>query len=212
MHLSRKLIIGAAVAATGTLGLGTAALANGGTHSLATVAATTSTSWHLPTAYRPISADAPFDTPIRSATCAPWPAVAARPGTDYGHLPRWAHGRGGSVILREDRVNLHRVYERRYCYTNVNPRLHNYRLDPRATFTVSAGNYQRMTGRQPASWTGHYRVTRQQFLSSFNVRPNHDGWYLKYSSVYRLGFDRTHTRVVRIDEVDASWQYGSCSC
>jgi hypothetical protein len=217
MRRSRKLIIGAAVAAAGTLGLGTAALATGGTHRLGTVAtttvaATTGTSWQLPVAYRPISADAPFDTPIRSTTCAPWPAVATRPGTDYAHLPRWAHGRYGAAILREDRVNLHRVYGDRYCYTNINPRLHNYRLDPRATITVSAGNYYRMTGRQPANWARHYRVSRQQFLDSYHVRPNQDGWYQRYSSVYRLSFDRTGTRVVRIDEVEAGWQYGTCGC
>jgi hypothetical protein len=211
MRLSRKLIIGAAVAAVGTLGLGTAAVATSGTHSLGTAAATTGAHW-LPIAYRPISADAPFDTPIRSTTCAPWPAVAARAGTDYGHLPRWGHGRGGSVILREDRVTLHRVDANEYCYTNVNSRLRNYLLDPRATVTVSADNYLRMTGRQPADWTRQYRVSRQQFLDSYRVRPNENGWYQRYASVYRLGFDRTGTRVVRIDEVDAGWQYGRCGC
>lgn len=198
MRLSRTLIICSVIAGTATVGLGTAAFATGGTS--------------LPIAYRPISADAPFDTPVQNATCAPWPKVAPARGTDFGHLPRWAHGRYGTVILREDRVDLHRVSARQHCYTNVNPRIRSYTLNRNAVVTVLADNYYRITDREGGATSGRYRVTRQQFLDSYNVTANSGGWFYRYASVYRLTFDRTGTRIVRIDQVEAGWRYGSCGC
>ena len=201
MRLSRTIVISTAVAAcaAATVGLGTAASATGSRQL-------------VPIAYRPISADAPFDTPVQNATCAPWPKLAPPRGTDYGHLPRWAHGRNGTVIFREDRVDLHRVTAGRHCYTNVNPRLRNYVLAPDAAVTVLAGTYYRITDREGGDVSGRYRVTRQQFLDSYNVSAHSSGGYDRYTSVYRLTFDRTGTRIVRIDEVEADWRYGACGC
>jgi hypothetical protein len=201
MRLSRTLIISTAVAAcaaaAATLGLGTAASAAG-------------SGQQIPVAYRPISADAPFDTLVQSATCAPWPKLVPRRGTDYGHLPRWARGAGGAVVLRVDRVDLHSV-SAEHCYTNVNPRIRSYLLDRNAVVTVRYSNYTRMA-HQEGRGAGPFRVSRQQFLDSFNTRP--DSWerYLKYTSVYRLTFDRTGTRILRVDEVEADWHYGRCGC
>ena len=104
---------------------------------------------------RPISADAPYDSPFTNSGSLRLPAVAARAGTDYGHLPRWKHFADGRVLLREDRVTLRRSPDPGFIrYTNVNPRLRSYWLDRDVVIRVGIENYQRMTGHYPGTGSG----------------------------------------------------------
>jgi hypothetical protein len=198
MHMSRKLVIGVVAAAAAAVGIGTAASAAGG--STTAVAAP----------YRPISPDAPFDSQLQNVTCAVWPTSAPPAGTVYAHLPRWANGAGGTVILREDKVDVHRADGSQWCYTNTNPLIRNYTLDPHVVIRVYQPNYIRMTGRTVPGYVLR-QVSRQQFLNSYNPKDEYQR-YLRYATVYRLGLDRTGTRIVRIDEVNINWRYGTCGC
>ena len=104
---------------------------------------------------RPISADAPYDSPFTNSGSLQLRAIAARPGTDYGHLPRWKHFTDGRVLLREDRVTLRQPPDPGFIrYTNVNPRLRSYWLDRDVVIRVGIENYERMTGRYPEPGTG----------------------------------------------------------
>ncbi|HSV65768.1 MAG TPA: hypothetical protein VLJ59_07670 [Mycobacteriales bacterium] len=209
MRLSHKLIVSTIIAAT-TVGVGSAAFASSSGTGLAAFASGGQPAVAAP--YRPISADAPYDNLLRNVTCAVWPKVTPAAHTDYGHLPRWAHGPNSTVILREDRVDLHRVYSSQGCYTNVNPMIRSYRLAPNAAIRVLGANYNRMTGRHPSENPARrYAVTRQQFLNSFNTKKDSYQHYLRYASVYKLTFDRSR-QVVGVTEVNASWRYGTCGC
>jgi hypothetical protein len=151
---------------------------------------------------RPISPDAPFDTPEWNEYRTGYPAVLPARGTDYGHLPRWKHFADGRVLLREDRVTLRRQpYSSYFTYTNVNPLIRSYWLDRAAVILVGYQNYVRMTGDYKAGGTELYRVGRQRFLDSFNTGGNEAFRALKYRSVYRLTFDRTHTHIRKIEEM-----------
>ena len=150
---------------------------------------------------RPISVDAPYDSPFTNSGSLTLPAVAARPGTDYGHLPRWKHFAAGRVLLREDRVTLRRSPDPSFIrYTNVNPRLRSYWLDRDVVIRVGVENYQRMTGHYPGTGPELNRVSRQQFLDSFHTD---NSWEraLKYRAVYRLTFDASHTHLRAIEEL-----------
>jgi hypothetical protein len=149
----------------------------------------------------PISHDAPYDTPATNRWPLTLPAREPGAGADHGHLPRWKQYPDGRVLLREDRVTVRVPPEDTgyLTYSNVNPRLRSYWLDPAATITVGNDQYLRMTGRSSAD--PQNAVTRQQFLDSFNTHGNQFDDYLKYRAVYRLTFDAGHTRVVRITEV-----------
>jgi hypothetical protein len=150
---------------------------------------------------RAISADAPFDSPFTNSGSLHLPAVAARSGTDYGHLPRWKHFADGRVLLREDRVTLRRSPDPSFIrYTNVNPRLRSYWLDRDVVIRVGVENYQRMTGHYPGTGTELNRVGRQQFLDSFQTDNSWERW-LKYGAVYRLTFDASHTHLRAIEEL-----------
>lgn len=152
-----------------------------------------------PNPNRPISADAPFDTPARNAAMARFPVIPARAGTDYGHLPRWKKYSGGRALLREDRVTLRRLPGPAVEYTNTNPLIRSYWLDRDAAILVGATNYRRMTGRNaPATLA---RVSRAQFLDSFDTRSNAFDRMVKYRSTYRLTFDASHTHIRKIEEV-----------
>jgi hypothetical protein len=161
------------------------------------------------TSSTPISPDAPYDTPAQNARWAHLPKVAPARGTDHGHLPRWKHFADGRVLLREDRVDLRQFpppnRPGRYQYTNVNPLIRSYWLDPAVTITVSRANYVRMTGRQPSQTADRGRVTRQQFLDSFNTKSRRYDPFLRYAAVYKITFDRSHTHIRRIDEVFISY-------
>jgi hypothetical protein len=149
---------------------------------------------------RPISADAPYDSPFTNSGSLLLPAVAARPGTDYGHLPRWKHFADGRVLLREDRVTLRRSPDPGFIrYTNVNPRLRSYWLDPDVVIRVG-DNYARMTGHSAKPGTVLNRVSRQQFLDSFHTDSSWER-ALKYRTVYRLTFDASHTHLRAIEEL-----------
>jgi hypothetical protein len=186
----------AALAAAGALagGLATAPAASACDSYAAAVAAARS--------HPPISADAPFDTIAWNAPMSRYPAIRPSAGTDLGHLPRWKHFADGRVLLREDRVTLRLVPgSHSRGYTNVNPRIRSYWLDPDAPILAGPANYHRMTGRTPSGTVATYPVGRQQFLDSFNTG-GHDWFrFLKYKSVYRLTFDRSHTHIRRIVEV-----------
>jgi hypothetical protein len=152
---------------------------------------------------RPISADAPFDTPARNGANAHLPVVVAPWGTDFGHLPRWKKYPNGRALLREDRVTVRRQGREFYLsWTNVNPRLRSYWLDTDAKILVRGYNYLRMTGKSP---TGNFEalrpVSRRQFLYSFNTRGSQSARYVKYRSVYKLTFDRSLTHVRKIEEL-----------
>jgi hypothetical protein len=150
---------------------------------------------------RPISADAPYDSPFTNSGSLRLPAVAARLGTDYGHLPRWKHFADGRVLLREDRVTVRRSPDPSFIrYTNVNPRLRSYWLDRDVVIRVGIENYQRMTGHYPGTGTELNRVGRQQFLDSFHTDNSWKRW-LKYRAVYRLTFDASHTHLRAIEEL-----------
>jgi hypothetical protein len=150
---------------------------------------------------RPISADAPYDSPFTNSGSLRLPAVAARPGTDYGHLPRWKHFADGRVLLREDRVTLRRSPDPSFIrYTNVNPRLRSYWIDRDVVIRVGIENYERMTGHDPGTGTELNRVSRQQFLDSFHTDTSGER-ALKYRAVYRLTFDASHTHLRAIDEL-----------
>jgi hypothetical protein len=152
---------------------------------------------------RPISADAPYDSPFTNSGSLRLPAVTARPGTDYGHLPRWKHYADGRVLLREDRVTLRRSPDPLFIrYTNVNPRLRSYWLDRDVVIRVRTENYDRMTGHAPGPGPELRRVSRQQFLDSFHTDSSFER-LLKYRAVYRLTFDASHTHVRAIEELPA---------
>ncbi len=210
MRLSHHLVIATAVAASAAVGIGTAvaagAAAGVGTAASAGTAAGSAATVAAP--YRPISPDAPFDNQLTNVTCGVWPRVRPPAGADYGHLPRWAHGPNGSVILREDRVDLRRP-DWSHCYSNVNPLIRSYTLDRNVVVSVLGPNYTRMTGRPDNGYSVLHRVSRQQFLDSYNTK---DGYarYLRYHSVYRLTF--SGTRIVRVTEVGVNWRYGVCGC
>ena len=157
----------------------------------------------------PISADAPYDSPASNEWPLTLPAIAPGAGRDFGHLPRWKEYSGGRVLLREDRVTLRRQpQEPGYqLYSNVNPRIRSYWLDPAAAILVYPEQYARMTGRAAPSGEGRHRVTRQQFLDSFNTHGEAWNQWLKYRAVYRLTFDASHTTVVKLEEV---LNYYSC--
>jgi hypothetical protein len=150
---------------------------------------------------RPISADAPYDSPLTNSGSLGLPVVAARPGTDHGHLPRWKHFADGRVLLREDRVTLRRSPDPSFIrYTNVNPRLRSYWLDRDVVIRVRIDNYERMTGHYPAGHAELNRVSRQQFLDSFHTGSPGER-LLKYRAVYRLTFDASHTHLRAIEEL-----------
>jgi hypothetical protein len=150
---------------------------------------------------RPISADAPYDSPFTNSGSLALPAVAARAGTDYGHLPRWKHFADGRVLLREDRVTLRRSPDPGFIrYTNVNPRLRSYWLDRDVVIRVGIENFERMTGDYPKPGAELNRVSRQQFLDSFHTDSAGDR-ALKYRAVYRLTFDPSHTHLRAIEEL-----------
>ena len=153
---------------------------------------------------RPISKDAPYDSPATNAPYAALRKIAPPPGTDFGHLPRWKKYSGGRVLLREDRVDVRLMKEGviAFGYTNVNPKLRSYWLDKDAVIYVSGYNLYRITGRIPRGhWDGQYRVTRQEFLDGFNTHGNEHDRCSKFVSVFRLYFDRTHTHVRKIEEI-----------
>ena len=153
-------------------------------------------------ANRPISADAPYDTPALNANMAKYPKITPKAGTDYGHLPRWKKYSGGRALVREDRVDLRRFpVAGQFGYTNVNPKLRSYWLDKDAVILVDGDNYQRITGHLPANYSTLYRVSRQQFLDSFNTGNDPQKRYLRYASVYKLTFDRSHTHLRRIEQI-----------
>ena len=150
---------------------------------------------------QPISADAPYDSPFTNSGSLRLPAVAARAGTDYGHLPRWKHFADGRVLLREDRVTLRRSPDPSFIrYTNVNPRLRSYWLDRDVVIRVGIENYARMTGHYPRPGAELNRVSRQQFLDSFHTDSSGER-ALKYRAVYRLTFDASHTHLRAIEEL-----------
>jgi hypothetical protein len=152
--------------------------------------------------HTPISADAPFDTIAWNGPMARYPAVYPRWGTDFGHLPRWKSYPGGRVLLREDRVTLRSVPTfSRFVYTNVNPRIRSYWLDRDVVISVAADNYHRMTGGWPDGTPRLYRVSRQQFLDSFNTRGDDYFRWVRYRTIYRLTFDRSHTHIRQITEI-----------
>lgn len=150
----------------------------------------------------PISRDAPYDSPASNQAPAKLPAIRPAAGQDFGHLPRWKHYADGRVLLREDRVTLrdNRRFNESYPYgyTNENPRLRSYWLDPAATITVGGDQHARMTGTYTSA--AQTRVSRAQFLDSFHTGGGLDR-YLKYRAVYRLTFDASHTTIVRIEEM-----------
>jgi hypothetical protein len=150
---------------------------------------------------RPISADAPYDSPFTNSSSLRLPAIAARASTDYGHLPRWKHFADGRVLLREDRVTLRQSPDPGFIrYTNVNPRLRSYWLDRDVVIRVGIENYERMTGNYPKPGAELNRVSRQQFLDSFHTDSSGER-ALKYRAVYRLTFDASHTHLRAIEEL-----------
>ena len=153
---------------------------------------------------KPISADAPYDTPRKNAFWAKYPKIAPKAGTDYGHLPRWKQYSNGRALVREDRVDLRRLSTNSYYgYTNVNPALRSYWLDKDAVILVSGTNYLRITGHEPAVFKKLYQVSRQRFLDSFNTGGVEWKRYVRYTVVYKLTFDRTHTHLRRIEQMQA---------
>jgi hypothetical protein len=169
---------------------------------LGTVTAGSAAACGAPTpSTRPISADAPYDSPFSNSGSLRLPAVAPRPGTDYGHLPRWKHFADGRVLLREDRVTLRRSPDPGFIrYTNLNPRLRSYWLDRDVVIRVGIENYERMTGHYPKPGMDLNRVSREQFLNSFHTGGSGER-ALKYRAVYRLTFDASHTHLRAIDEL-----------
>ena len=154
-----------------------------------------------PPSKQPISIDAPYDSPFTNSGSLTLPALAARPGTDDGHLPRWKQYADGRVLLREDRVTLRRSPDPSFIrYTNVNPRLRSYWLDRDVMIRVRIENYARMTGHYPGTGAELNRVSRQQFLDSFHT-DNSGERALKYRAVYRLTFDASHTHLRAIEEL-----------
>ena len=158
---------------------------------------------------KPISADAPYDTPRKNAFWAKYTKITPKAGTDYGHLPRWKKYSNGRALVREDRVDLRRMSTNSfYGFTNVNPALRSYWLDKDAVILVSGGNYQRIAGHAPSDYGKLYRVSRQRFLDSFNTGSVEGNRFLRYVTVYKLTFDRTHTHLRRIEQVQASNNIG----
>ena len=189
--LTRSIAAAAALATTATTAV-----------ALATVTAGPAAACGAPIpSKQPISADAPYDSPFTNSGSLRLPAVAARAGTDYGHLPRWKHFADGRVLLREDRVTLRQSPDSGFIrYTNVNPRLRSYWLDRDVVIRVGIENYERMTGNYPKPGAELNRVSRQQFLDSFHTDNSWERW-LKYRAVYRLTFDASHTHLRAIEEL-----------
>lgn len=149
----------------------------------------------------PISADAPYDTPCTNAAWSNYPRQAPAPGTDYGHLPRWADYGNGRVLLREDRVDLRQSGPERLGYTNVNPLIRSYWLAPDVAITVYHMNYARITGStDTGNPTAHYTVSRAALLWSFHTTTELDR-ALKYQTMYKLTFSADHQTITRIEEI-----------